>query len=293
MVFDNLAPIRNINANMAPWRGSCGKKPWDYRVTAVVPVIDTVDMLEICIGILREQTEKPYILVVDTGSSKTNLNKILDMSDEDLEVHSIRLNGVMHPSDPVCMAMDAAQSMCRTEYMFATHSDCFLMRRDFIEDLVEICGPEEEGKFPVVGYEMSPRSHQDWVGMISHTATMYHMRTMDKIGFGWSMRRLASMYDLESHEPNPERPNWPDTEILGNLILRQNEVRVKIIGKEDNFQRNKDSNIDHCRSVTLGFLYSPEYRRVSAEWTTKAMEEATERLNTWRSNPQEENERIS
>lgn len=293
MVFNNLAPLRNVDVNLAPWRGSCRKKPWEYKVTAVVPVIDTVEMLRVCVDTLRLQTEKPYIIVVDTGSTKTNLDHIMSMHDEDLEVHSIRLNGVVHPSDPVCMAMDAAQSLCRTEYMFATHSDCFLMRRDFIEYMTTICGSEEEGKFPVVGYEMSPRHHDDWKGMVSHTATMYHIRTLDKIGFGWSMRRLASMYDLESHEPHPERPNWPDTEILGNLILRQNEVPVKLIGSEENFQRNKDENIDHCRSASLGFLYSPSYEKVSSAWIIDAIKEAKQRIEKWRSEPQEENERVS
>ncbi len=290
--FKNTIPIRNKNVNLFPWRGSCEKKPWEYKITAVVPVIDTVEMLDLCVSLLRMQTENPYIIVVDTGSTKENFEKIEEMHSEDLEVHSIRLNGVLHPSDPVCMAMDLAQSLCRTEYMFATHSDCFLMRKNFLEEILKICGEEKDKKFPVVGYEMSPRLHDDWKGMISHTATMYHMKTIDKIGFGWSMRRLASMYDLNSHEPHPERPNWPDTEILGNLILRQNGIKTKLIGSEDNFKRNKDQNIDHCRSASLGLLYSPDYRKASSGWIQTAMKEAKERIILWRQESQEENERI-
>ena len=281
MPFTKFAPLRNKSAEDAPWKGDCPKKPWDYKVTAVIPVMDTAETLGLCCDILRLQTEKPYIVVIDTGSTEENLRKITSMRDEDLEVHSIRMNGFMHPSDPVSMAMDLAQSLCRTEYMFATHSDCFLRSRTFVEDLLSMCG-SEEGKFPVVGYEMTPRQHDDWEGMISHTATMYHMRTLDVIGFGWSMRRLASMYGLESHEPVPERPNWPDTEILGNIILRQHEVRVKIIGRESNFQRNKDENIDHCRSLTLGQLYSKEYYKKSTEWCEEAMKEARERISKWK-----------
>lgn len=277
----DLAPIRGADPNSAPWRGACRKKPWEYRVTAAIPVIDTVDMLKICVDLLRLQTERPYILVVDTGSTEENFRHIESMHDEDLEVHSIRLNGVLHPSDPVCMAMDSAQSICRTEYMFALHSDTFPVRRDLVEWMLSMCGDDGD-RFPVVGYEMSPRQHDDWRGMISHTCTMYHMRTMDKIGFGWSMRRLASMYDLESHEPHPARPNWPDTEILGNLILRQNEIPTKIIGSEENFQRNRDENIDHCRSSTLGVLYSPEYRKVAGGWVGEAVGEARQRIEKWR-----------
>jgi len=279
----NLAPLRNLDVNREPWKGNCPKKPWEYEVTAVIPVIDTVESLSVCVEILRMQTVRPYILVIDTGSEQENLREILSMHDSDLEVHCIRLNGSRHPSDSVCMAMDLAQSLCRTEYMFATHSDVFLRRRDFIEDLLSVCG-DQDGKFPVVGYEMSPRSHDDWRGMISHTASMYHIRTLDRIGFGWSMRRLASMYGLESHEPSPERPNWPDTEILGNMILRQHGVRTKIIGSESNFQRNKDENIDHCRSMSLGMLYSKVYYEKAEPWIKEAIFEAKERIKSWKTN---------
>lgn len=286
-----LAPLRNTDVNKEPWKGDCTKKPWEYDVTAVIPVIDTVEPLSVCVEILRMQTIRPYILVIDTGSEHENLQQILSMHDSDLEVHCIRLNGSRHPSDSVCMAMDLAQSLCRTDYMFATHSDVFIRRRDFLEDLLSVCG-EEDGKFPVVGYEMSPRSHDDWRGMISHTATMYHIKTLDQIGFGWSMRRLASMYGLESHEPSPERPNWPDTEILGNMILRQHEVRTKIIGHEHNFQRNTDENIDHCRSMSLGMLYSKVYYDKAQPWIKEAISEAKERISSWKTT-KEKNERVS
>lgn len=283
MNFKKLAPLRNRDVNDAPWQGMCHKKPWEYEVTAVIPVIDTIDSVKLCVEILRLQTVRPYIIIVDTGSSDEILAEMLSLHDEDLEVHSIRLNGTLHPSDSVCMAMDLAQSLCRTEYMFATHSDVFIRRKDFLEYLLSLCG-EEQKKYPVVGYEMSPRQHDDWQGMISHTATMYHVRTLDKIGFGWSMRRLASLYDLKSQEPHPDRPNWPDTEILGNMILRQHGIRTKIIGKENNFQRNKDENIDHGRSITLSMLYSTGYYNTAKKWFEEAKEEAKERIEEWKGN---------
>lgn len=278
----NLAPLRNADIMSSPWRGCCNRKPWEYRVSAVIPVIDTPESLELCVELLRLQTERPYIIVVDTGSTGENLDRIMQLHAEDLEVHSLRINGVQHPSDPVCMAMDAAQSLCRTEYMFATHSDTYAVRRDLLEWMLSMCGPPEESLSPVVGYEMSPRSHDDWKGMVSHTATMYHTRTLDKIGFGWSMRRLASMYDLPDHEPDPTRPNWPDTEILGNVILRENDIKVKLIGSEQNFQRNRDENIDHCRSLSLGVLYSPDYFEASKAWVAEAMNDSRERIKKWR-----------
>ncbi len=279
----NIAPIRNAPTVTKPWEGSCNKKPWEYEVTAAIPVMDTYDCLRICIDLLRLQTIKPYIIVIDTGSTEENLDKIQKLRDEDLEVHSLRINGVHHPSDFVCHAMDLAQSLCRTEYLYATHSDVFLMRRNYIEDIMSMCGDHivNPDKVPVVGYEMSPRQHSDWKGMISHTASMYYLRTLDKIGFGWSMRRLASLYNMPDYKPNPMRPNWPDTEILGNVILRQYKIPTKIVGTESNFERNTDQNIDHCRSITSGLLYSPEYYKQALEWFEDAKKHALERIDLW------------
>src|SRR5690606_25477504 len=124
--------------------------------------------------------------------------KIQKFRSEDVEVHSIRLNGCRHPSDYPAMAMDLAFSVCRTEYIFATHADVFLRRKDFIEYLLNLCNKEN----PAVGYELSPRSHEDWKGMISHTASMYHMPTMDEIGFGWSLRRLCNGFGIVNYEPD-------------------------------------------------------------------------------------------
>lgn len=278
----NIAPLRNVSLMKSPWEGDCSKKPWEYAVTAAIPVLDTFESLNICIEILRLQTIKPFIVIVDTGSTGDNLKDILNLRSEDLEVHSIRTNGVLHPSDFPAFAMELAQTLCRTEYLFATHSDVFLKKRNFLENLLEICGPKEINKYPVVGYEITPRKHSDWEGMISHTASMYHIKTLDEIGFGWNMRRLASMYDLKNHKPNPMMPSWPDTEILGNVILRQNKIPTKIIGKESNFQRNNDENIDHCRSITSGLLYSPEYYKKAKEWYELAKKEALDRIKKWK-----------
>lgn len=278
-----IAPIRNMHTNLSPWEGSCNKKPWDYEITAVVPVLDTYESLKLCVDLLRLQTIKPYIIVIDTGSTNENYEKIEKLRDVDLEVHSLRINGVQHPSDFVAMAMDLGQSLCRTEYLYATHSDVFLMKRNFLEYMLSICGDhtQDKNKVPVVGYEMSPRQHSDWKGMISHTASMYYLRTLDKIGFGWGMRRLASLYNLPDYKPNPMRPNWPDTEILGNVILRQYKIPTRIIGTESNFERNKDDNIDHCRSITSGLLYSPEYYKKATEWFEDAKKQALERIKIW------------
>lgn len=274
---NTIAPIRNVHQWKQPWEGNCKKKPWQYKVTTVIPVLDTYDQLDICLKLIKKQTEKTYVIIVDTGSTAEEFSKIETLRDEDVEVHSLRLNGVLHPSDFPAMAMDLAFAICRTELLFATHADCFLMRKDFIEDMRKMC----PSKSSVVGYEISPRIHSDWKGMVSHTASMYHIPTMDKIGFGWSMRRLANYYNIVDYRPNISRPQWPDTEILGNYILRTHKIEPLLIGSEENFERKIDNNIDHFRSFTSGKLYSPDYYEKAKGWYEDAKTKALKRLEDW------------
>ncbi len=125
--------------------------------------------------------------------------------------------------------------------------------------------------------------------MVSHTATMYHMVTMDKIGFGWSLRRLCNMLDIKDHFPTPLRPNWPDTEILGNYILRYYKINPHLVGPEENFSRKVDDNIDHFRSFTSGKMYSPDYYKQARGWFLSARTEALERIESWKADNQPKN----
>jgi hypothetical protein len=277
---EDIAPLRGfgVNTTTAPWEGNSSKKPWDYKVTAAIPAMDTYETLEICIELLRLQSERPYIMIIDTGSRGKQLEKMRTLQADDLEVHFLQLNGVQHPSDFPAMAMDLAFALCRTDFIFATHADCFLRKRSFIKNVMHLATTVS----PVVGYEMSQRAHNDWKGMVSHTATIYHMPVMDKIGFGWSLRRLCNMYDIRDYKPSPLRPNWPDTEILGNYILRYNKIKPHLIGHEENFSRQVDENMDHIRSYTSGKLYSPSYFSQAQEWFEQAKLEALERIAEWK-----------
>jgi len=273
-----ISPIYGELTVSAPWEGNCKKKPWEYKVTAVIPCLNTSETLKYCIELLRLQTVKPFIMIIDTGSQSDHIEEVLKLRDEDVEVHTIALNGVIHPSDYPAMAMDMAMSLCRTKHMFATHADVFLKRRDLLEDMLSMCDED----CPVVGYELSPRSHADWKGMISHTASMYNMKIMDRIGFAWSLRRLCNEYDIVEYKPDPMRPNWPDTEILGNYILRKNKINCRIIGREENQQRTNDDNIDHFRSYTSGKMYSPDHFKKTKEWFEDAVRIAKTRIEEWK-----------
>lgn len=272
------APLRNSHVKDKPWEGECRRKPWDYEVTAVIPVLDTPEPLKVAIDLLRLQTQRPFIVVIDTGSQPELLERVESFRADDVEVHSLRLNGVRHPSDFPAMAMDLAFSVCRTSHLFATHADCFLRKQTLLQEMTDLCTAE----CPVVGYELSPRKHPDWKGMFGHTCTMFEMQVMDRIGAGWSMRRLATIYGLENHEPRPDRPNWPDTELLLNYLVRDNGIEPLLIGHEENFIRNLDENIDHCRSLTGALLYNPAHYKKARAWAEDAMAEAKSRIEQWR-----------
>lgn len=274
-----ISPAYGASTEKSPWEGFCEKKPWDYQITAVIPCLNTPETLPLCVELLRLQTNRPFIILIDTGSTEGNLARVEELRSEDVEVHSIRLNGVRHPSDYPAMAMDAAFSLCRTKYLFATHSDCFLRRREVLQDFLDLC----REKSPVVGYELSPRAHEDWAGMVSHTASMYHMPTMDKIGFGWSLRRLCNRYGIVDYKPDPNKPNWPDTEILGNYILKENGIVPHLVGKEGNQCRTLDENIDHFRSYGAAKMYSPEYYPKVLDWYHLAKKDALDRIEKWSS----------
>src|SRR5215213_11308991 len=59
-----LAPI------FAGWAGSLKAPPHSYRITAAIPHLDTIEPLKVCIEVLRSQSERPYIMVIDTGSPR-------------------------------------------------------------------------------------------------------------------------------------------------------------------------------------------------------------------------------
>lgn len=274
----NYAPIRNAPTDTKPWEGNCKKKPWDYKVTAVIPVMDTYEMLTLVVELLRLQTERPFIMIIDTGSKPENLQKICGLRDEDVEVHSILMNGVNHPSDFPCFAQDIAHALCRTEYIYCTHADVFLNRREVLADILAQCNKN----CPVVGYQITERPHADWVGMVGHSCTMYHVGVIDACGVTWSQRRICDYYDVE-WSPDGSRPNWPDTEVGFNVLIREAGITAKIIGTEENFKRNQNRDFDHCRTATGSMLYSPEYWKMCQGWLESAQAEASSRITRWKS----------
>lgn len=270
-----VAPL-GVRDHPRAWAGRAARKPWEYRVTAVIPHLDTLEPVRACVELLRLQTEPPYILIIDTGSPDRVRAALEALRAEDLEIHYLRAHGYVHPSEPVAVAQDLAFALCRSEFLFCTHADCFLRRRDYLRWLLTLCSPEQ----PAVGYQMSPRDWltDQWEGMVSHTATMLHMPSMHRLGVTWSMERARCAFGLNTGVD----AGWPDTETCMNLVLRAAGVQPLLIGPETNYQRHVDENLDHVRSYPGSQVYSADYHRQAKEWMESALEEAWNRVARWR-----------
>ncbi len=271
-----VAPAGTPSA-LRPWEGPARRKAQHYRVTAMVPHLETPECLPACLELLRLQTARPYCLVIDTGSTFKTCCRLERLRCPDVEVHYLRAHSWQHSSEPVTAALDTALALCRTEWMFLTHSDVFLRRRDFLGELLELCTPA----CPVVGYEMSPREGTDaWRGVVSHTATMVHVPTLRRVGATWN---LARFFDRAGWW-QAERAGWPDTESGFDLCLRQHGIKPLLIGKDRNLVRHTDANLDHARSYTGLKLYGRggEVERRSRENLRQALREAYERVAAWR-----------
>lgn len=272
--FSLVAPIGTADS-VPSYEGRAAKKPWHHKVTACIPHLNTVEELKVCIEVLRAQSERPYIMVIDTGSPPEVCVALEMMRAEDLEIHYIRTNGWNHSSEAVTAAMDLTQTLCRTEWIFHTHADCFLRRRDLIETWMRICNPST----PVVGYRMSPRDWvtKEWEWMVGHTALMCYMPSIHRAGATWAMRRGLYAY----HYPLVNLGGWPDTETAFNHALRDAGIAPVFIGHDLNGQRQVDENIDHCRSHTGSKIYSSEYHAKACGWMADAIREAKARVAQW------------
>lgn len=281
------APYRRRGATPAGMRHKCNgisrPFPWEYQVTAVIPVLDTAEMLKYAVALLRHQTVKPFIQVVDTGSTPSQWKRIASLQANDLELISLRLNGYQHRSDPVAMAMDCAFATVRTPYVFATHADVFLRRRGFLADLLRLCK-----RHPVVGYRLSPREHAGWRQMVGHTATMFRMDALEALNARWSLAEWYRRNGYVKYDPAHTLRNVPDTEFNINAILKENRIKPFLVGKEGNDTQTLDRNLRHIRSTTLVRLYTDPSspRRIARNrWWQEAKQECKKLLRRWTQRP--------
>lgn len=258
----------NIETNgpVAPWRGVPnaweGHQPWTrHAVEVCIPVIDPMDVLPTVVELLRLQTVRPYIVLIDTGSTPDQFAQVNAMAADDLEVHRIASGGQQHASAIVSVALDLGMSVCRTSKLILTHQDCFLTRRDAVEELAKSLSPSS----PVVGYQITPREMPDWPMMIGHTWSGLYLPAVKKSPARWCYTGEASF----------------DTEYSFCRQLIKAGIKPVLIGSEANYTRNQTKDFDHVRSWPSAGLYSPLHREKAKEWMRDALVSAEKRIARW------------
>ena len=296
-----VAPIRGVDWREYPWQGIINKKPWQYNVTAAIVHIDTPDLLATVLDILRAQTERPFLHVIDSGSLEKHRAKLekMEYESDDLEITYLRPRAWKYSSEPVSASMDCAFALCKTEYIYATHTDVFLKRQDHIEWLLSKC----DKNTPAVGYQMSPRiwTRDLWKRILSHTSSLYHMPSMRKYGVSWSMQ--AASEAVSGIAADPLKASWPDTEVNVGLCLHRAGIGERWLDDQDPTSENpsvlmigtepnvpyEDNWLEHVRSTTLHNLYDGDGRYHDRSnrklLLAAAMLRAQQRIAEWNSGP--------
>ncbi len=274
-------------APLAGYQGAVKRKPWNYRVTVALPHLDTLPQLQLALDLWRCQTIEPYFFVIDTGSPPELLPEVEKLRAPDCEVHYIRSHAYRHPSAAVTAALDLAQTLCQTEWLFHSHTDVFPRRRNLLEWLQQQCCHET----PVVGWRMSPRPNstsphkEEWRESVSHTATMLFMPVCGPAGLVWSMESYFAQRPAE----RGHFAAWPDTESPFLLAMRRANIKPLLLGNELNFQRHGNEWWDHARSYTglkassrEGDLHISLLYAQAKQYMASAEAEARSRLAQWR-----------
>ena len=174
----------------APWRGTFAKKPWHYRVTAVVPHRGALERLERCLRFIARQSEQPYVMLIDTDGDDESFARVRALRSEAIEIHRVACHATEEYADAACFAMDLAMSACRTEYLWCLPSDCFVVNSNMLAQMLAMA---DDGRRPVIGYEsLSAAEHPECQGMVSEACTLLHMPTMRRFDVTWSRAGLAA-----------------------------------------------------------------------------------------------------
>lgn len=259
------------------YRGPRGRYPEDFDCEVSMPHIDSLDTLPTVLALLRAQSLRPFIQIIDTGSTPVNAEKLEQMRADDLEIHFLRFNSSRHISDLPAVACDLAFSSSRHEKTVLMHTDVFLRTQTALEDLLGRC----DALSPAVGFQMTPRDHPGWEKVVTHSLACFHMPTMDRIGAGWSLRRACRRMQCE-HSMRSRVGNLLDTELGLSLILEEHGIAPTFIGTEQNWEMTVHPLMRHCRTLSGSRLFDPIHARKAEQWLQEALQEARGNLRAWK-----------
>lgn len=235
------------------YHGWMPRKPWDYELAVMIPVLDSADLVKAAVRCWRNQTVSPYLILIDTGSNADTGCDLDNLRSYDLEIHTIAAHGWRHSSAPVSAALDLAFAVCQTERLLLTHCDVFPKHDKVLEELVGL----SDASKPVVGYQMSRRFGSDeWLQCVSHACTMLHMPTVRRSRLTWNLLTALESDD----ELNDRFLGWPDTETQFGRALKEEGIAPHFLGREPNLSVYEDERIVHWRSAPSVRHYLPKQR---------------------------------
>ncbi len=258
------------------------------RVVVNLPHRGTPRLLDAVLPLWLKQSVPVAVDVVDTGSSRVEINHLLAAAANSnatarrsaVRVHTLQPRTWKHPSEPIAIACELSQLYAETEYVLFSHVDVFPHSQHLVKWLMEQCS----AKHPVVGYEISPRDSvsgwlsENWRGMVGHSLTMVHLPTLRDNGVRWTYneKELCEFFGWG----RSELAGW-DTEVTFNLWLRVVDIAVKIVGHDQNREHLVDEWHGHARSYPGSLLFGHKHLEEASRWVDLEVQQAAKRVKQW------------
>lgn len=175
-VAESRDPAANELAVRSAWgfsrtahEGLITRKPWEFPVCAVIPTCGPPELAALCLAFLAKQTVPIYTLLIDTGSTPAQLERLQSLRSPAVEVHQIAGHAWRHSAEAVGAAMALGQVLCRAPKMLALHTDAFLIAPTAVEEMLAAIGGGmavgyAAARTPAYGFEGRP--------FLSHSTTL-------------------------------------------------------------------------------------------------------------------------
>ncbi len=257
-------------------------KPDPKTVTINLPHLCTPDLVAAVLPLWLNQSVPTVIDVVDTGSNPNDfdeLKRICLAHSPRVRLHVINPRRKNHPSEIIAIACELSQLYADTEKVLWSHVDVFPRRRDLVETWSQLCGRHQ----PVVGYEMSSRSHvggwigRNWKGIVGHSLTIGHLPTLRANRIRWGFAGTAEEFALSA-----EDLRFWDTEVTFGLCLQRAGIKPLFVGRDVNYEHLIDEWHGHARSYPGSVVSGSQHLQVAKKWKEIEVAAVPGRLKEWK-----------
>lgn len=239
-------------------------------ITVIIPTLYAPPTLAATLHTFAQQTLSVRFQLIDTGTASRDYHPWRKAVTKipNVDVSQIQPTRPEHPSHVIAHAIDLGCDLAQTPFVVLTHDDVWLNHYSVLAGLFQTMNATSN---PIIGYEMSPRSHltEEWRGMVSHTLTLIDLKWFRDRELRWDMSNaLPPIWKGET------KPGWPDTETALGRELKSRNIGPHFIGHETNELHFVDEHITHRRSLTSHRLYQPTMQTPDAEWIDQEVAKA-------------------